>query len=148
MPRLGRHRGSPEFSDVCLLFVLGSLPLLWSLLSICCPDLWVLCPWHHFHPRISFSMAAVWVQASLSSACMVSTALSLLLLLVWPLQTIPTLVQVGHPPSNFSWPNYMERNRSFLYFCSTYCIKASPGTSLWSHGYKSACQCRGHRFDT
>ena len=27
---------------------------------------------------------------------MVSTALSLLLLLVWPLQTTPTLVQVGH----------------------------------------------------
>lgn len=56
-----------------------------------------LCPWHHFHPQIFFPMAAILVQASLSSAWMVSAAVSLLPLLVWPLQTIPALLWVGHP---------------------------------------------------
>ena len=97
MPSLGRLRGNHEFSGVCLLFVLGGPCLSFGLhlpsatRSVC------LCPWHHFHPQIFFPTAAILVQASLSSAWMVSAAVSLLPLLVWPLRTTPALLQVGHP---------------------------------------------------
>ena len=97
VPRLGRLRGSPRFSDLCLLFVLGSLclsfgPCFPSAAQACgfsvhditsvlgSPFPWLLCG---FRPHLQ---PAWFPQPSLRPV------------LVWPVQTTPTLgVQVGRP---------------------------------------------------